>query len=200
MGGALSMLWHTQAGPIFAATMNQYQLIEAPNMQSNSRQYIMGGTPRIELMQNGTVYSNLDDLNTDIICDTEKDGYRFTVNTHLVDINQKTPSQGEIPITVDYTYTQQGIEINVENCHDAAYLMLPVISSPTEEVKVTPQEASINKSGGTLSIICTAGHIEVAPTDKDRRIFNPVPGFSFVPLRIIPNNPKKKIHLKILFR
>ena len=200
MGGALSMLWHTQAGPIFAATMNQYQLIEAPNMQSNSRQYIMGGTPRIELMQNGTVYSNLDDLNTDIICDTEKDGYRFTVNTHLVDINQKAPSQGEIPITVDYTYTQQGIEINVENCHDAAYLMLPVISSPTEEVKVTPQEASINKSGGTLSIICTAGHIEVAPTDKDRRIFNPVPGFSFVPLRIIPNNPKKKIHLKILFR
>ena len=74
-----SMLWHTQAGPVFAATMNQYQLIEAPNMQSNNRKYIMGGTPRIEFMQNGSIYSNLDDLNTDIICDTEKNGYRFTV-------------------------------------------------------------------------------------------------------------------------
>ncbi|MGG6496749.1 UNVERIFIED_CONTAM: hypothetical protein NY603_27895, partial [Bacteroidetes bacterium 56_B9] len=52
MGGALSMLWHTQAGPVFTATMNQYQLIEAPNMQSNNRKYIMGGTPRIEFMQN----------------------------------------------------------------------------------------------------------------------------------------------------
>ena len=71
--------------------MNQYQLIEAPNMQSNNRKYIMGGTPRIEFMQNGTIYSNLDDLNTDIICDTEKNGYRFTVNTHLVDINQNAP-------------------------------------------------------------------------------------------------------------
>ncbi|WP_300701635.1 hypothetical protein [Bacteroides sp.] len=200
MGGALSMLWHAQAGPIFAATMNQYQLIEAPNMQSNSREYIMGGTPRIELMQNGNVYSNLDDLNTDIICHTEKNGYRFAVNTHLVDINQKSPSQGEIPITLDYTYTKQGIGIIVDNCYEGAYFMLPVIASPTEEVKVTSREASIKKRGGILSITCTAGCIEVAPTDKDGRIFNPVPGFSFVPLRVIPDGAEKKICINILFR
>ena len=78
--------------------------------------------------------------------------------------------------------------------------MLPVIASPAEEVKVTPQKASINKDGGTLSITCTDGHIEVAPTDKDGRIFNPVPGFSFVPLRIIPNSSEKKIRINILFR
>lgn len=159
----------------------------------------MGGTPRIEFMQRD-IYSNLDDLNTDIICDTEKNGYRFTVNTHLVDINQNAPAQGEIPVTIYYTYTRQGLEINVENCYDATYLMLPVIASPAEEVKVTPQKASINKDGGTLSITCTAGHIEVAPTDKDGRIFNPVPGFSFVPLRIIPNSSEKKIRINILFR
>lgn len=45
MGGALSLLWHAQAGPIFAATMNRYKLIEAPNMQDNVRKYLMGGTP-----------------------------------------------------------------------------------------------------------------------------------------------------------
>lgn len=200
MGGALSMLWHAQAGPIFAATMNQYQLIEAPNMQSNSREYIIGGTPRIELMQNGNVYSNLDDLNTDIICHTEKNGYRFTVNTHLVDINQKSPSQGEIPITLDYTYTKKGVGITVDNCYEGTYFMLPVIASPTEAVKVTSKEVSIKKEGGILSITCTAGCIEVAPTDKDGRIFNPVPGFSFVPLRIIPDGTEKKICIDILFR
>ena len=26
MGGALSLLWHAQAGPIFAATMNRYKI------------------------------------------------------------------------------------------------------------------------------------------------------------------------------
>ena len=62
------MLWHAQAGPIFAATMNQYKLIEAPNMQDNVRKYLMGGTPRVELTQDGVAYSNLDDLNTDITC------------------------------------------------------------------------------------------------------------------------------------
>lgn len=48
MGGAVSLLWHEQAGPVFAATTNRYALIEAPNMQSNSRKYIMSGTPRVE--------------------------------------------------------------------------------------------------------------------------------------------------------
>lgn len=58
---------------------------------------------------------------------------------------QNAPAQGEIPVTIYYTYTRQGLEINVENCYDATYLMLPVIASPAEEVKVTPQKASINK-------------------------------------------------------
>jgi len=29
-GGALTMLWHEKAGPIFTASMNEYQLLEAP--------------------------------------------------------------------------------------------------------------------------------------------------------------------------
>lgn len=199
MGGALSMLWHAQAGPVFAATTNKYQLIEAPNMQSNSRKYLIGGTPRVEFIQNGVIYSNLDDLNTDIICHIEKDGYRFEVNTHLVDIDQKAPLKGEIPVVIDYTYTPQGIGINVENCYESAYLMLPVIASPTEKVEVTPQRVSINKDGGILSITCTAGRMELAPTDRDGRIFNPVPGFSFIPLRIISNGLENRIGINILF-
>lgn len=72
MGGAVSLLWHEQAGPVFAATTNRYALIEAPNMQSNSRKYIMSGTPRVEMVQYGTIYSNLDDLDTDITYTKEK--------------------------------------------------------------------------------------------------------------------------------
>lgn len=89
MGGALSLLWHEKAGPIFAATMNSYQLIEAPNMQTSNRQYLMGGTPRIEMMAGGIAYTNLDDLQAQVSYGMVHDRHRFDVKAHLVDIRQK---------------------------------------------------------------------------------------------------------------
>ena len=88
MGGALSLLWHAQAGPVFAATMNQYKLIEAPNMQSNTRKYLTGGTPRIELIQNGVAYSNLDDLNTSITCQERKLAHLPYIPIWLISTNK----------------------------------------------------------------------------------------------------------------
>lgn len=199
MGGALSLLWYAQAGPIFAATMNQYKLIEAPNMQDNVRKYLMGGTPRVELTQDGVAYSNLDDLNTDITCFIENGFCRFNVNSHLVNINQQSPKQGEVLVEVNYAFSEQGVSISVERCNDSAYLVLPVIASPKEEVRISTREASIKKNKGILYITCEAGYIDVAPTDSDGRIFNPVPGFSFVPLRIIPESIGKKIQINIYF-
>ncbi|MEY8686128.1 hypothetical protein AB9N12_08275 [Bacteroides sp. AN502(2024)] len=200
MGGALSLLWHAQAGPVFAATMNRYQLIEAPNMQSNARNYLMGGTPRVEWSQEDVVYSNLDDLDTDITCLMENGCCRFNVNTHLVDVNQHAPKQGEVPVEMNYTFSEQGVSITVERCHESACLMLPIISSPEEVVKISEREACIKKDKGTLYIACEAGRINVAPTDSDGRIFNPVPGFSLLPLQIIPEGIGKKIQVAIYFR
>lgn len=40
------------------------------------------------------------------------------------------------------------------------------------------------------------GMLKVAPTDEDGRIFNPVPGFSFVPLQIFPEGRIRKFKLK----
>lgn len=199
MGGALSLLWHAQAGPVFAATMNQYQLIEAPNMQSNSRKFLMSGTPRVELIQDGVVYSNLDDLDTEIIYSKEKNAHCFRVTTHLVDINQQAPAQVSVPVTVNYSYSKQGVDVTVENCPDASYLVLPVIASPLETAKINAKNVSIEKGTGLLNIGCEAGKIEVAPTDEDGRIFNPVPGFSFIPLRILPDAAHKKIRINISY-
>lgn len=196
MGGVLSLLWHEQAGPVFAATMNRYQLIEAPNMQSNNRKHLAGGTPRIEWVRNGIVYSNLDDLDTDIVCLTDKNTHRFQVHTHLVDIRQQAPGK-EVPVDMCYVYSDQGIEITVEQCPDSACLVLPVIASPVEKVEVTSQEASVRRNGGALTVKCASGQIEMGEVDEDGRIFNPVPGFSFVPLRILPVD--KKIRVNVFF-
>lgn len=199
MGGAVSLLWHAQAGPVFAATMNQYTLIEAPNMQSNSRKYLMSGTPRVEMVQYGTIYSNLDDLDTDITYTKEKDTHNFHVNTHLVDIDQQTPIQGSIPVSMDYVYSKQGVTIKMDHCPYSAYMVLPVIASPSDVTEVGSKNMRIRKENGTLEISCVNGHLKVAPTDADGRIFNPVPGFSFIPLQVFPESPSKKIIVKIIY-
>lgn len=199
MGGALSLLWHAQVGPVFAATMNRYTLIEAPNMQSNNRRYLMSGTPRVELIQDGIAYSNLDDLDTDIVYRKEKGAHCFRVKTHLVNADQQNPVQGNTPVTVNYSYSEKGVTIEVEQCPDSAYLVLPVIASPSEDVKVDGQSACIKKEKGMLKITCESGKIEVAPADEDGRIFNPVPGFSFVPLKVKPTGNNSKVSVLILF-
>lgn len=199
MGGAISLLWHAQAGPIFAATMNRYTLIEAPNMQSNSRKYIMSGTPRVEMVQYGTDYSNLDDLDTDITYAKEKDAHCFHVNTHLVDIDQHAPVQGTIPVNVDYLYSKQGVTIKMAHCPLTACLVLPVIASPSEVAEITPKSMRIRKGNGVLEVVCINGVLKVAPTDEDGRIFNPVPGFSFIPLQVFPDSPDKEIQVKIVY-
>ena len=200
MGGALSLLWHAQAGPVFTATMNQYKLIEAPNMQSNTRKYLTGGTPRIELIQNGVAYSNLDDLNTSITCHEREEACTFTVHTHLVDINQQAPLQGEVAMTMNYTYSEQGVSIHLEHCNEPIRLMLPVIASPEENIEFSSHEVYIRKNKGVVCITCESGDMEIAFTDDDQRIFNPVPGFSFIPLQVLPDKMDKKIHINISFR
>ncbi len=199
MGGALSLLWHRQAGPVFAATMNRYQLIEAPNMQSVTRKYLTGGTPRIETSQNEVLYSNLDDLDTDISCSEENGIHIFDVCTHLVDINQQPPSADNPQAEIRYAFSEQGVTISVVRCSKAAYLMLPIISSPREELSAGKREARIVKNGGTLILSCERGIITVLPTDGDGRIFNPVPGFSFIPLKITSEDGTAQIRVHIHF-
>lgn len=200
MGGAVSLLWHAQVGPVFAATMNRYTLIEAPNMQSNSRKFLMSGTPRVELIRDGIVYSNLDDRDTQIDYRKEKDAHCFRVKTHLVNADQQSPAEGNVPVTIDYAFSAQGMTFEVEQCPDSAYLVLPIIASPSEDAEVTSQGARIKKEKGVLEITCKSGKIEVASTDEDGRIFNPVPGFSFVPLKVKPDGKNSKVMAGIILK
>lgn len=47
------MLWHEKAGPIFAAGMTEYAVIEKPNMQSDAGMDSMPLAPRAELDSGG---------------------------------------------------------------------------------------------------------------------------------------------------
>lgn len=195
MGGAVSLLWHRDLGPVFAATTNRYELIEAPNMQSNAREYIMSGTPRVEMCQYGEIYSNLDDLDAEIIHDQTSG--KFMVQTHLVNAEQQNPVQGSIEVKINYGFSAEGLAMEVEHCPQSAHLLLPVISSPGEKVEISPKAARIYRNGKILTVNCKHGRISTAACDRDGRIFVPVPGFAFVPLQIVPEAGGKRIDVSI---
>ena len=87
----------------------------------------------------------------------------------------------------------------MDHCPYSAYMVLPVIASLSDVTEVGSKNMRIRKENGTLEISCVNGHLKVAPTDADGRIFNPVPGFSFIPLQVFPESPSKKIIVKIIY-
>jgi len=61
-GGALSLLWPQQAGPLLAGSMTRYELVEPNNMQIHPDPGDHPLTPRVELRQNGGWFPQLYDL------------------------------------------------------------------------------------------------------------------------------------------
>lgn len=186
MGGVLSMLWMEGRGPVFAATMNQYTLIEAPNMQTYaSEAYRMAGTPRIEVMEDGVMYSNLDDLQASIAYHEEKGTHRFEADVHLVDSRQQPSSLGQEAIRLTYRLSRKevGIEAQLPPSMQGkdVRLVLPLIASPKEQEQLAGRSLHLNGLRLTAET-----DLEVAPCQRNR-IFNPVPGFTFVPLRVRPD-------------
>lgn len=186
MGGVLSMLWMEGRGPVFAATMNLYTLIEAPNMQTYAGEaFRMAGTPRLEVEEGGVMYSNLDDLHTAIAYRRQADTHLFEVFTHLVDSRQQPSSLGTDSVRLTYRLSPGGVDIKAQlppsMLGKDVRLVLPVIASPQEQEQIATRSLRLD---GLL--LTSATDLEVAPCRRNR-IFNPVPGFTFVPLRVRPD-------------
>lgn len=203
MGGALSMLWHKKTGPLFAATMNKYTLIEAPNMQADTQKHRMAGTPRVELYENKTMYSNLDDLNTKIAYSHKSNTHQFCIHTHLVDSEQRASTVGASEVEIQYLF--QGDEVIIrcripEELHKAgARLMLPVISAPGQgqNTELSSKVLKIKNKEGEINLH-SLNRMELAPSNNGR-IFNPVPGFCFIPVAVYPDE-QGEIEVSIYIR
>ncbi|GHV00494.1 hypothetical protein FACS1894159_06330 [Bacteroidia bacterium] len=179
MGGALSMLWHSNTGPVFAASMNLYSLVEAPNMQADRQRHTMCATPRVELIENGVMYSNLDDATASI---ASQGGSTLRVRAHLVDAGQRHPSAGPVEVEIVYEFTAQRITMSAHTLSKApARMVLPLIA---------PRSWRVGCNGGVIEITDGARTVSVASPgvqllpSNDGRILSLTPGFSFVPISV----------------
>jgi hypothetical protein len=199
-GGALTMLWHEQTGPLLVASMNAYQLVEAGNMQADTDPLSMPLTFRAELNANGVVYMNIACLDAAVSATQEGDKVLVHASARLVDEDQNDPPQGPVYCQAEYIFSSDKIVLSLHcKSKTTAYLndiriIVPVISTSQEKVKIVDDKnVRIYKSKASVHIQ-SDGPLTRLRTTGDR-LFNFVPGLEAVPFAI--NKPVGTIVLTV---
>jgi hypothetical protein len=192
-GGALSILYHMNLGPILTASMTHYEMIEISNQQQERNGSHMPLTPRIECVA-GDTYTSLNDYRAALSATRVGAGVVFASHGRLMS-NAHKPMEGDgLCYEATWTMDKSGVELRARvrgllPASASLQLIVPVITRQSERVEQTsPQSVGISKRKGLVVISVEADHhFEPIP---DERTFNLVPGFEAVPLivRILPGN------------
>lgn len=200
-GGALTMLYHQQLGPVLAASMNQYSLIEISNQQQFTDKPHMCTTPRIELVADGKTYTSLVDLKAEIIFANDiGEEINFAANGQLLTTAHQPVHGTGIRYNLSYVITQDAVEIAAITpgaaTSEHTRLIVPVIAGSRDTVtQIDAQTIRIKKPTDSLRIHTdTPAGFEPIPTERS---FNLVPGFECVPLSIILTADKPTIRIEV---
>jgi hypothetical protein len=190
-GGALTLLWHDLTGPLLIASMNNYQLVEAGNMQADKDPLSMPLTPRIELTTDGVTYMNISCLDASITTEEQHDKIIIKTRSKLVDKDQHDPAQGPVYCYADYIFTPQQISLSFRHdptptptpYNNAIRIVLPIISRSGEAVAVKDDKTIYIQKEEALVTIKTNQPVQRLPTTAER-LFNFVPGLEAIPFAI----------------
>ncbi|WP_188760624.1 hypothetical protein [Edaphobacter acidisoli] len=198
-GGALSQLFHAEIGPVFVASMTQYELIEISNQQQYRDSPHMPLTPRIEYTEAGKAYTNLNDYKAVLTAQPYAGSILFDAQGVL-----QTPSHAPLPGGAKYHVTHRIADPAVELTASTTGLptsaktlrfIVPVIASSTDRVEQSnAQTVHIIRPKGTL-VISTDAQQGFAPIPA-QRTFNLVPGFEAVPLTVAMQ-PGEQVRVRI---
>jgi len=186
-GGALSMLYHRRLGPILAASMTEYAMIEISNQQVFTDAPHMTTTPRIECRTNKT-YTSLSDFEAVVIRKASPAEVLFEARGRLLSSAHTPPPEGEIQYHFTYQFTPEAVEIiatatAANQPKIPIELIVPVVSRSREEFELTNGSIRIAKGAGSL-VVKTNTKAGFSPITKERT-FNLVPGFECIPLRVV---------------
>lgn len=161
-GGTLSLVWKYGVGPMIAASVVDYVLVEEHNMQlSRQTAKHRSLTPRLEIKKDGVAYSTAY-FTAPQMTGEEKDG-QITV-TAITGLCDKTLHRldGDIDRKYTYTLSTEGMHITVTNAGGAS-LLLPVISG---EVQMLRGKANAAEDIFFLTGGFTAKEYTIAPDEN----------------------------------
>ena len=184
-GGALSLLYHRTLGPVLAAGMTEYKVVEVGNQQTPIDASHQPLGLRIEL-KDGQGYTSLADTKAVVTAVKSKTGVRFEARGRLVTPAGDNPPGGEVLYQLTYDIDETGVTIaaRVEGAWqgEGPCLIAPVISHHAEHLDASdPARLVIHKPSGGLRVSSSSGRA-LDPISADR-IFNMVPGFEAVVVR-----------------
>lgn len=188
-GGALSMLWHQQTGPLLVASMNAYQLVEAGNMQADTDPLSMPLTCRAELTANGVIYMNIAYLDAAINASRQGEKIVIKASSKLVDQDQNDPPLGPVYCETVYTFAPDKIMLsfhckgNITSYLSDIRIVIPVIATSQERVQqMNDTNVEILKSNARVHLQSHQPLTRLRTTGD--RLFNFVPGLEAVPFAI----------------
>ncbi len=179
-GGALSLLYHMQLGPILTASMTEYLMVEIANQQQFREGPHMALTPRIEFV-NGETYTNLNDFKATLTANQSNGEVVFDAQGEMLTASRRPVSSGEILYHLIYRLGETGVEIaasaNGATTRSAPIkLIVPVLAREGERAEqIDAQTVRVIKAKGALTV-ATDAPSGFDPSFKEKT-FNLVPGF-----------------------
>lgn len=196
-GGALSLLYHTSAGLIFAGSMARYFEVEEYNQQPNPGE-ALALTPRIEVFRDKEWFTNLYDLNARVGVEDVNNEIISQANVTLKNESYELIEESAANFQIQYIFTVDKIRIICkpepgEKITLPTALALPIISKSDEKISIiNERKIEIIKSVG--KVIVTSSVPLVTRMDPEERIFNMVPGVEAFPVwAYFPENPEPEI-------
>lgn len=184
-GGALSLLYHMAIGPVFAASMTKYAMIEISNQQQYRGGAHMTLTPRIEYADK-EIYTSLDDLKAVVKASSSADEIVFEASGRLLTTARKPVPGGDVAYHLEYRLSERGVEISAsvsEAGPAPVKLIVPVLARGDEKLdQLDGKTVRIAKAKGTLTLRTDAA--EGFGNVLNERTFNLVPGFEAIPLEV----------------
>ncbi len=203
-GGALSILYHQELGPILAASMTEYLMVEIANQQEFREGSRMDLAPRLEYASGNQRYTSLNDFGAVVTAQQTGDEIVSDAQGALMTASRKplkslVESSAPVGYHMVYRISESAVEIvaswsgSVEK--DTPRLIIPVIARDGEHAEqVDAQTIRIVKAKGTLTAHTDApGGFDAAFREKT---FNLVPGFMAIPL-IVPAPAEKEMRIRL---
>ncbi|MDD4920852.1 MAG: hypothetical protein PHS30_00075 [Bacteroidales bacterium] len=193
MGGALSLLWNKKTGPLLAAGMSEYSMVEGMNMQMPKGSVNTPAAFRVEFMENGVMFSNIYDKEASIKNEKVGDTETFIVHTRLLNANANPPKAGSIPVQIQYFFAGQGVKISVISGQtfqaDGLRLVVPIISAAKEKLTSSSNTAYAIQKEQAVVKVTSNSKINILDTEANGRIIDMAPGFEAIPFSVdLPKN------------
>ncbi|MBP5235946.1 MAG: hypothetical protein J6128_00170 [Clostridia bacterium] len=173
-GGALTLLWNRNYGPVISATPTKYKMIESGNMQMPFLPPVCG-TPSLEKECSGKTYTNLNDTAAVIESRTECDEIVITAHGILKDADGM-PLEGS-EYEIEYRISE-AVSVRIF-CKSGARYTFPIISDTGDSVSVGEETCSIS---GACELKITCSESDSLHMEDNSRGFNPVGGFQTLPV------------------